>query len=291
MKDDPLRRELYQELRQVRRRSGPFGIERTATSEFLTDVVGRGSIERAYGALIDALVRHGADPESDIRAYFDTSGFQTDGDTLDQRLKAYAAAHHVEQRTSLRRSDRGAEKLSYILRDTLTIERPWGKIAISEVDGLVIAGVQVDVLHNAQWRIPHVHINDVFQDGCEWELHDSPTSEFFATAKENFYNIPLRPPENPGDDELKIQVFWVMPVWPIWVVSTGLTTPGLMSSFITERNSGATITLSRTARSRLMHYGDAYEVRQGPTTRTTSRALTSSSTATRMSSTSSMASS
>lgn len=51
-------------------------------SEMLTDVVGRGSIERAYGAMLDALVRHGADTESDIRAYFDTSGFQTPGDTL-----------------------------------------------------------------------------------------------------------------------------------------------------------------------------------------------------------------
>lgn len=43
-------------------------------SEMLTDVVGRGSIERAYGAMLDALVRHGADTESDIRAYFDPAG-------------------------------------------------------------------------------------------------------------------------------------------------------------------------------------------------------------------------
>ena len=70
-------------------------------SEMLTDVVGRGSIERAYGAMLDALVRHGADTESDIRAYFDTSGFQTPGDTLDARLKVYAEEHHVEQRTGL----------------------------------------------------------------------------------------------------------------------------------------------------------------------------------------------
>lgn len=245
MKDDPLRRELNQELRQIRRRSGPFGMERTATSEFLTDVVGRGSIERAYGALVDALVRHGADPESDIRAYFDTSGFQTPGDTLDARLKIYAEEHHVDQRTALRRSDRGAEKLSYILRDTLTVERPWGKIGVSEVDGLVIVSVRVDVLHNTQWRRPHVHINGVFQEGCDWELRDSPTSEFFATATEKFVNIPLQPAAQPGDDELTVQVYWVMPVWPIWVVSTTLKTPGLGSTFITERNSGATVTLWR----------------------------------------------
>lgn len=116
--------------------------------------MGRGSIERANGALIDAMVRHGADTESDIRAYFDTSGFQIAGDTLDQRLKAYADAHHVEQRTALRRSDRGAEKLSHILRDDLAIERPWGDISVHEVLGLVKIRVWVDVLHSAQWRRP-----------------------------------------------------------------------------------------------------------------------------------------
>jgi hypothetical protein len=246
MKDDPLRRKIQAELRQLRRAPGMFGMERMATSAMLTDVVGRGSVERAYGALlIDALVRHGTDPESDIRAYFDTSGFQTLGDTLDARLTAYHEEHHVDQRTALRSSDRGAEKLSYILRDTLTIERPWGKIGVSEVDGLVIASVRVDVLHNAQWRNPHVHINGVFQEGCDWELHDSEASEFFATATEKFVNIPLRPATKVGDDEFKVQVFWVMPVWPIWAVSTNLKTPGLGSSFITERNSGATVTLWR----------------------------------------------
>lgn len=248
MKDDPLRRELYAELRQIRRGPGPFGMERTAMSEFLTDVVGRGSIERAYGALVDALVRHGADPESDIRAYFDTSGFQTEGDTLDQRLKAYADAHHVEQRTGLRRSDRGAAKLSYILRDTLTIERPWGKIGIVEENGLVLVRVDVDVLHNAQWRRPHVYINGEFQEDRPFELHDSPTSEFFATGREMFPDIPLLPPEKPRDDEFRVSVYWVMPVWPIWVVATTLTTPGISSAFTAERNTGATITLWRQTR-------------------------------------------
>lgn len=217
---------------------------RIATAFTITDFVGRGSVERAYGALLDALIRHGSEPESDIRAYFDTSGFQVEGETLDQRLKAYAAAHHVEQRTALRRSDRGAEKLSYILRDTLTIERPWGKLAVSEVDGLVVVGVQVDVPHNAQWRRPHVYINGV-QHEREFVLHDSDTSEFFATAKERFENIPLQAPDEPDGDEFEARVFWVMPVWPIWVVSTNLKTSGLGSSFITERNSGASVTLWR----------------------------------------------
>lgn len=213
-------------------------------SETLTDVVGRGSVERAYGVLLDALVRHGADPESDIRAYFDTSGFQTPGDTLDARLASFHEEHHVDKRTALRRSDRGAEKLSYLLRDTLTIERPWGKIILSEVGGLVVTGVRVDVLHNALWRRPHVYINGE-QYEREFELHDSETSEFFATAKERFDNLPLQPPETAGDDEFVVEVFWVMPVWPIWAVSTYLKTPGLGSSFTTERNLSARVSLWR----------------------------------------------
>ena len=56
MKDDPLRRKIQAELRQLRRAPGMFGMERMATSAMLTDVVGRGSVERAYGALIDALI-------------------------------------------------------------------------------------------------------------------------------------------------------------------------------------------------------------------------------------------
>lgn len=244
MKDDPLRREILAELRQLRRGPGAFGMERMATSETLTDVVGRGSVERAYGAMLDALVRHGADTESDIRAYFDTSGFQTRGDTLDARLKVYAEEHHVEQRTGLRRSDRGAEKLSYILRDTLTIERPWGKIVVSEMDGLVVAGVIVDVLHGSQWCRPHVHINGEYQER-DFVLHDSETSELFATAQERFDNIPLLPPASPGDDEFVIEVFWVMPVWPIWQTGTMLKTPGLGARLTTERNSSARVSLWR----------------------------------------------
>lgn len=244
MKDDPLRREILAELRQLRRGPGAFGMERMATSETLTDVVGRGSVERAYGAMLDALVRHGADTESDIRAYFDTSGFQTPGDTLDARLKVYAEEHHVEQRTGLRRSDRGAEKLSYILRDTLTIERPWGKIVVSEMDGLVVAGVTIDVPRNAQWRRPHIYVNGEFQER-QFELHDSPRGEVFSTAKEEFFNVPIASPGVSDDDIFRIGVVWVMPVWPIWMAGTMLKTPGVGSTFEIERHSGASVTLWR----------------------------------------------
>ncbi|WP_448712219.1 hypothetical protein [Microbacterium profundi] len=241
MKDDPHRQEIYAELRQLRRGAGEFGMDRIATAFTITDFVGRGSVERAYGALLDALVRHGSDPESDIRAYFDTSGFQAEGDNLDQRLSAYSDLHHVDQRTALRRSDRGAEKLSYILRDTLTIERPWGKLAVSEVGGVVTIGVQVDVPHNAQWRRPHVYINGE-QHERDFVLHDSESSDFFATAKERFDRIPLLSSES-DDDVFEAKVFWVMPVWPIWVTSAGFTTPGLVATFTMERNSGATISI------------------------------------------------
>ncbi|MEO7017650.1 MAG: hypothetical protein ABI067_14105, partial [Leifsonia sp.] len=159
MKDDALREELLAELRVLRRGPGPFGQDRVAESEMLIDFVGRGSVEQAYTTLLDVLDHEGKDPEAPIRAYFEAAGYRTAGENLDERLKSYATAHNVDQRTGLRRSDRGAEQLSFILRDGFNYERPWANLIAVQSGPLVTLSVSVELPEHSKWRRPHVYIN------------------------------------------------------------------------------------------------------------------------------------
>lgn len=244
MKDDPLRNEIEAELRALRTKPTPLSLEQIAAAYTLTDVVGRGSTDRALSILMDAYTQHGTDPAGDIRAYFETCGIGLEGENLNQRLEAYESTHFVDRRTGLRRSDRGATKLSTILRDGAALDRPWAKLVVSEVNGLVTMGLLLDIPRSAQWRNPHVYINGI-QVEREFELYDSARSNRFVSARERFDNIPLRPGDGSEENEFEAHVFWIMPIWPVWGISTNLKTPGLGSSFVTERESGATAALWR----------------------------------------------
>ncbi|KQR86704.1 hypothetical protein [Microbacterium sp. Leaf179] len=243
MKDDPLRIDIESELRALRTKPGPLDVDRIASAEVLTDVVGRGSTERAFTTLMALLDLHGGDPDGDVRAYFETCGHDLAGDTLNQRLEAYEARHFVDGRTGLRRSNRGAAQLSYILRDQLPYERPWGHIAVTEASGLVRVKVWVEVFHGAKWRRPQVYINGNLQQR-EFELHDSH-NDLFATAEEWFAHIPLLPAAQ--DEALfVVTVHWAMPVWSVWKVGTSLATPGLYSVLTSERHPGAEVAIHPT---------------------------------------------
>ncbi|MFC7925158.1 hypothetical protein [Microbacterium laevaniformans] len=243
MKDDPLRKDIESELRGLRTKAGKLDVDRVASAEVLTDVVGRGSTERAFTTLIALLDLYGGEPEGDVRAYFETCGVGIEGDNLNKRLDAYQARHFVDRRTGLRRSDRGAEQLSYILRDQLPNERPWGNIALTEINGVVRVKVWVDVFHGALWRRPHVYINGEFQDRS-FELHDSD-NYLFATAQEVFEEISLGSGRD-SDDLFRISVYWVMPVWPVWKVGASVDTTGLYAVLTTERNRGAEVVIIST---------------------------------------------
>jgi hypothetical protein len=243
VKDDPLRRDLEIELRALRTKPGPLGLERVGDAEVLTDVVGRGSVERAYGILIDMLAQHGSDPEGDVRAYFETCGVDLPGDDLNMRLDAYSERHFVNPRTGLRRSDRGATRLSFILRDALQYERPWGYIHVLEKDRAALVSVSVEVFHNALWRRPRVEINGEHHDR-PFILHDSKTDDLFTRAEERFASIPLRESSD-RSSLLEVEVYWVMPVWPIWMIGSLLETPKLYTTLTSERHSGASVQISQ----------------------------------------------
>lgn len=244
VKDDALRQELLAELRVLRRGPGPFAIDRVALSEMLTDYVGRGSVEQAYTTLLDVLDRDGIDPDGDVRAFFETAGLNMEGENLDARLKSYAADHNVEQRTGLRRSDRGAESLSFILRDGFNYERPWANILAVQSGKFVTLSVAVEIPQHSKWRRPHVYINGDLQEDRRFELHDSDTHPMLVSGREVFENLELDTSTNENDPLLEVRVVWVMPVWPSWQNGTHLVDPRLYARLVNDRDHSAEFSIN-----------------------------------------------
>lgn len=58
-----------------------------------------GSVEQLQGTLRETFKRYSTEPEGDIRAFLESSGIGLEGNSLNQRLDAYAAVHHVDRRT------------------------------------------------------------------------------------------------------------------------------------------------------------------------------------------------
>jgi hypothetical protein len=244
VKDDPLRRDLLAELRTLRRGPGPFGLDRIALAEMLTDFVGGGSVEQAYTTLLDVLDRDGKDLDGPVRAFFETAGFETEGENLDERLKTYARVHNVEQRTGLRRSDRGAEQLSYVLRDVFNYDRPWCNIIALQSGKFVKLGVSVHIPDHAQWRRPHIYINGEFQEDRRFELHDDPKISSIVVGREEFEGIELNTFADDDTPLLEVRVVWVMPVWPSWQNGAHLVDPRLFAKLANDRDHSAELTIT-----------------------------------------------
>ena len=229
-----------EDLRRLRRLPGPFGQPKiTADMETLLAFVGRGSEELAYTTLLDALARYGADPAGDIRAYFETAGFETAGDNLDERLQAYAARHFVVERTGLRRSDRGAEHLADIFRDQMVRNRPWANVFAVQTGNAVVMDIWVELPEGSLWRRPWVYVNNEETERRAWDLHQKPTDPTFSTARERFVDLDLSTSADDLTPLLRVKVVWSPQVWPAWQVDVQVTDPRLYARFVVDRdNSG-----------------------------------------------------
>ncbi len=236
MKDDPLRLDLLEDLRLIRLGTGEFSIERLTFAESLTDFLGRGSVEQAFTSLLDYLAQQGGDLEGDVRAYFETCGVGISLDNLDLRLKEYATGHRVDQRTALRRSDRGAARLSYIIRDSYLYERPMGNLVAFQHGALINVNVSIEVIEQSQYRRPQVYINDVLQDGLEFTLHESETHPMLLEGKQSFWDIPLNIDASEDDPLATVHIAWVMPVWPTWSLGATFLDSRLYAKLSVSRN-------------------------------------------------------
>jgi hypothetical protein len=237
MKDDPLRLLMLEELRELRRGRGMMTPDRIAIAKNLIEDFGRGTVEQAYTALLDLLDRHGTDPEGDVRAYFDTAGFVYDDETLEQRLKAYAAEHFVDPRTALRRSDRGAERLSYVVRDSYVGDRPWGHFSFIQDGPAVLIRLEIALDSHSKFRRPYFSVNggdDV--DRTVFDLHETIQYPDRLSAVYRHPAVALRRDAGDGQPLLYANVHWQMPVWPTWMMTGQLSDSRLFSRMTVSRN-------------------------------------------------------
>lgn len=241
MKDDPLRRQLLAELRALRKGEGAFSADRLGECEALVRVVGMGSVEQLQGTLLEMFKRYGIEPEGDVRAYLETSGIGIDGNSLNQRLSAYADTHHVDARTGLRRSDRGASKLATLFRDEELFFRPWGHLTLYQFGRRVLVTIALHIDPASEYQPPAVWINDELLDDPDFQFDVPSDRTGYVRALQHIDRFELRP-----DAEwlFKIDVEWRTGVWPQWVLAAQLADPRLVAKIQTQRNymTEATIT-------------------------------------------------
>jgi len=194
MKDDPLRKRLLAELRALRRSPGSLSVEQIAGSPTLVEVAGNGSVEQAYTTMLDVLDQQTFLKESDVVTYFATCGHGASGTTLEARLNDQAARFFIDPRTVLRRSNRGAEKLSYIFRDMSVFNRPLGKINLVQKENELACQIIIRFPKYSQYRKPDVYVDGKKHDGMAWVLVDDPEDASWFTAKETLFDLPLRIP-------------------------------------------------------------------------------------------------
>jgi len=245
MRDDPIRKQLLSELRSLRRAPDALSIVQVSSSPTLVEVVGNGSVEQAHTTLLDVLEQQRHLKESDIVSFFATCGLGAVGNTLEQRLDDCARRLFVDPRTVLRRSNRGADKLSYILRDMSVLYRPLGKINLLQKGNELACQVIVRFPVHSQYRRPDVYIDGAKLEGLRWEVVADPTDPDWNTATETLTGIPLevRRDVDPRNSVWSIQVYWLMPVWASWATAMELTDSRLTTVLSVTRNYRAELAL------------------------------------------------
>ncbi|MFC4245333.1 hypothetical protein ACFOYW_18340 [Gryllotalpicola reticulitermitis] len=241
MQDDPLKQQLLKELRELRRGEGALSLERISQCEALVRVVGMGSVEQAHATLFEMFRRCAADPDGDIRAYLETSGIGLEGNSVNQRLDAYAAQHNVDQRTGLRRSDRGALKLATLFRDEELFYRPWGHLTLYQFGATVLVSIALHMDPASEYRPPAVWVNDELQEDLAWDFQQPSPTTGYVRALNHLDGHPFQPE---AKWLFKVDVEWRMGVWPTWVLAAQLADNRLVSKIQTQRNfmTEATIT-------------------------------------------------
>lgn len=232
MSRDPLHNQIVVELRALRRGEGVHGVSDVLASEALTRVVGMGSPDQAFSTLVDMLKHHAAEPDSDIRAYLETCGLISEGDTLEKRLHAYAETHFVDDRTARRRSDRGAEALGTIFRDETLFFRPWGHLTIFQTGGLVFPVIALHMDPGSDYREPAVWINDETKP-LAFDFEEPNSTTGYVRAGWHLKPVALRPQ---AKWLFKVDVEWRMSVWPQWVLGAQLADNRLVSRIQSQRN-------------------------------------------------------
>lgn len=234
---------IVADLRAVRRGRGEFTPDRLTSARALVEYLGRGSEDLAYSSMLDIMARCDTKQERDIGAFFYTCGLDIGGESLDWRLDRYAKDHFLEKRTALRRSDRGAIALARLIRDSFENERPWAHMAIAEVGGAIVANISLSVPIGSSVPQPHVYVNHEPITGLRFKFDEEGTHPLFLTCSQRIPNVSRVLPDPYSDIVATLDVYWMISVWPTWMLGTHLRDPDLWSRLKVNRRGNAIATI------------------------------------------------
>jgi len=238
MSADPIYNLLVDDLLWLRRQRGSFDT-RLASARGFIDTVGGGSLRAVRNEMTRIRRLHADDPDCDIAAYFHTAGYRTPGETLDQRLKDYAARHFVVERTALRRSDRGAHALARMLRDGLRHERPWAYVIVVQRETRLDAFADFVLREGMDYREPVAYVA-----GSRVELR-ARVGDMGGTGRDAYRNrLPTMTLDTRVGEETPLATFsiaWVPEVAPTWDLVSSMADDRIYARITLEPNSMATV--------------------------------------------------
>lgn len=239
---DPVRDALLAELRAIRKMPGTPTVERLAGKEELIEALGMGDVDRAWHRLLRLHKEHGTDPKSDIGAYFYLSGWDVGGNSLNSRISGYARAFHCDERTGLRRGDRGAVKLAAIVRDQAETNRPWGLITVFQSGAKADFIVRLMMTYES-WRPAEIRLNHQDISESSFTLHKNPDVIGGYYHQLIADEVPLDTAVDDGGTLASLVVHWPMPVWPTWQTVAHLADPQIVARTRTYRDRGVELKL------------------------------------------------
>ncbi|MGL4338985.1 MAG: hypothetical protein ACRCYU_17980 [Nocardioides sp.] len=231
MSRDPLAEEIAADLLWLRRQRGDFGT-RLARALRLIDNIGGGSLRNAKNELERIRRDHAGDPDSDVTAYFASAGYRTSGDSLDQRLRVYAKRRHVVERTALRRSDRGAEAISLLLRDRLRYARPWAYLIAVQRERTLTVFVSFVVQESTTMSEASIYAN-----GERLQVAANVRREDDTAQDRHWTTIPplqLNPDVDEDTPLVTLTLAWVPHVAPTWELVTHFADDRIYGRFTVE---------------------------------------------------------
>jgi hypothetical protein len=240
---DPIRDDLLRELRSIRKMPGLPTIERLSGHNELIEALGMGDVDRAWHRLLRLREEHGGDAATDIGAYFYLAGWDIGRDTLDQRISLYRNSFSCNERTALRRGDRGAVKLTTIIRDQAEENRPWGLITAFQ------SGTKVDFIIRLMmafesWRPPEIRLNGRDISEPTFMLHANPDviGGYYYQMILEAVTIDMAA-DGQGGTAVSLVVHWPMPVWPTWQTAAHIADPRIITRTRTYRDRGIELQL------------------------------------------------
>jgi hypothetical protein len=239
---DPVRDQLLTELRLVRKLPGFPDASRLTGQHELIDALGHGDVQRAWARLERLKDSYGADPETEIGAYFYTAGWEIGRETLTQRRAEYAKQFHCNDRTALRRSDQGLEELATIIRDEAEGNRPWGLITVFQSGAKADFIVRLMMAYES-WRPAEIRLNGVDISEPDFTLHKNSdvTGGYYYQLIAEAVPLDLSVPS--GSTLASLVVHWPMPVWPTWQTAVYLANIRILLRTRTFRDRGVGICL------------------------------------------------